>query len=91
MNDTKIVRLLSIATGSADVAVTTKKIELPASNPAVVKETILSELNRMGKSSSVIGAFKGKLYHFSHTAARGPSDSYFKSEIRYHPMAEQIA
>lgn len=85
----KIVKLLAIDTGSTELKVT--RHEIPASESQKLKDTILTSLNEMGKSSHVLISYNGKLYTAHHTAARGPSSEYFRSEVRYHPMAAQLA
>jgi hypothetical protein len=85
----KALSFLTINTGSVDLGVTKHEIANP--DPEVVKKTILDSLNSMGKSSHVLLKYNGKLYTCHHTAARGPSHNYFKSKIKYHPMAAQLA
>lgn len=85
----KIVRMLAINTGSAELKV--EKHEFPESQSDKIKETILNCLNAMGKSSHVLIKYEGKLYTCTHTAARGPSSEYFRTAVRYHPFSKQLA
>jgi hypothetical protein len=83
------VKLLAINTGGREIA--TEKHEFPAREAALIQSTILEALNRMGKSSHVLAKFGGKLYSCQHTSARGPSKTYHRAEIRYHPLAKELA
>jgi len=85
----KIVKLLAVNTGSEEIV--TEKHEFPSSESEKIKETILESLNRMGKSSHVLISYSGKLYTANHTSQRGKSRDYYRAEVRYHPMATELA
>lgn len=82
------VKLLAVDTDTEPI--TTEKLELQTDDAPALKITILDLLNKHGKNSTVVVGYRGKLYTCSHTAKRGPSDSYFRQEIVYHPMADQV-
>lgn len=83
-----MVKLIAINTGSAEIVL--ERHELPADKPDVIKDMILTSLNKMGKSSHVLIKWKDKLYTAHHMAQRGKSKDYFHSEVKYHPYAKEL-
>ena len=81
------VKVLVINTGVSPVE--TERFDLPA-DPNVTKKTILSYLNKLGKSSHALVQVGKKFYVCDHTAPRGPSKEYAKSEVRYHPFMSKL-
>lgn len=88
MEDT--VKILAIHSGVAPIQ--TFKYELPASDKQKIKDTILSELNRLGKSAHALIKYKDKFWVADHTV-QGKSDStqYHKHEVKYHPFMKELA
>jgi hypothetical protein len=86
--DTEIVKILAIDTGSEPIK--KERFDINAANPALVKNTVLSVLNRMGKNSHTLIHFHNKWFVCDHTAKRGPSSVYVKHEVHYHPFQEEL-
>jgi len=88
MEDT--VKILVIDSGVTPIK--TFKHELPASDKQKIKDTILSELNRLGKSSHALIKYKDKFWVAGHTAeGRTASTEYHKHSVRYHPFMKDLA
>ena len=68
----------------------TEKFDISSVDSALVKKTILTKLNEMGKSSHVLVKFGDRYWVANHMAPRGPSKNYTKEEIRYHPLMEEL-
>jgi hypothetical protein len=83
-----IVKLLAIDTSVEPIR--TEKLELSATNPTKLNETILRLLNTMGKSSHVLMGYHGELMTCHHVAERGPSDKFMKVKIKYHPLSSEV-
>ncbi len=85
----EVVKVLVIDTGKEPIK--TERFDLAASDPAAIRKTILTVMNRMGKNSHALIHFRKKWFVADHTAQRGPSEEYAKTEVRYHPMMEQLS
>jgi len=84
------VKILVIDSGVTPVK--TFKHELPASDKQKVKDTILSELNRLGKAAHALIKYKDKFWIADHTAeGRTASTEYHKHSVRYHPFMKDLA
>lgn len=82
------LKLLAIDTGTEPITV--EKVTLPTDDRAELKRVTLELLNKHGKNSHCLLGWKGELWMCSHTAARGPSDSYFSQKIEYHPYSDMV-
>jgi len=87
-NTTEIVKVLVIDTGKEPIV--KERLDLSSENPFTVKKTILEVMNRMGKNAHALIHFKGKWFVADHTAKRGPSDAYFRTEVHYHPYMGEL-
>jgi len=87
-NISEIVRILTIDTGHDPIRM--ERIDISSDNPAAVKTAVLEAINRFGKNASALISFRGKWFVADHTAARGPSSDYVKSEVHYHPFMENM-
>lgn len=83
-----MLRLIAIDTGTEPI--TTEKLELPTDDRDALKRTILGLLNKCGKNGHVLLGWNGELWMCSHTSKRGPSDSYYKQKVAYHPMSAEV-
>lgn len=83
-----MLRLLAIDTGTEPITV--EKVTLPTDDREALKANILKLLNKHGKNATVLIGWKGELWTCSHTAKRGPSNTYFKQKVRYHPMSDDV-
>lgn len=83
-----MLRLLAIDTGTEPITV--EKVTLPTDDREALKANILGLLNKHGKNATVLIGWKGELWTYSHTAKRGPSNTYFKQKVRYHPMSDDV-
>ena len=84
-----IIKALAINTGVEPIF--TEKFDIAAADVDLVKSTIVSKLNAMGKSSHILIKFGGHFWTLNHTAPRGPSKTYTKMKIDYHPMMKELA
>jgi hypothetical protein len=84
----EIVKILGVDTGKEPIQF--EKLEISNENPALIKKTILEMLNRMGKNAHALCKFRNKFFVCDHTAKRGPSSVYVRSEVRYHPYIEEL-
>lgn len=84
----KLVKILTVNTGCEPIK--TERFDISAVDSALVKKTILTQLNAMGKSSHVLIRFGDKYWTANHKAIRGPSKEYSKMEIDYHPMMKEL-
>jgi len=82
---TETISVLAINTATTPAVAVVHKLE-----KSTVKERMLSLLNEMGKNSHLIVKWDGKLFAIHHTAPRGPSKKYFKSQISYHPFSAML-
>ncbi len=83
-----MLRLLAIDTGTEPITV--EKLTLQTEDRDALKANILGLLNRHGKNSTVLLKWKNEYWTCSHTAARGPSSTYYKQKVRYHPMMSML-
>ena len=83
-----MLRLLAIDTGTEPITV--EKLTLQTDDRDALKANILGLLNKHGKNATVLIGWKGELWTCSHTAKRGPSNTYFKQKVRYHPMSDDV-
>jgi hypothetical protein len=84
------VKILVIDSGTTPIK--TFKHELPASDKQKVKDTILSELNRLGKAAHALIKYKDKFWIADHTAiGRTASTEYHKHSVKYHPFMKELA
>lgn len=83
-----MLKLLAIDTGTEPITI--EKVTLPTDDREALKDAILNLLNTHGKNSHVLIGWKGELWMCSHTAKRGPSNTYFKQKIKYHPMSSEV-
>ena len=84
----EIVRILTIDTGHDPIR--TEHIDVSSDNPAAIKKAVLDGINRFGKNAHALISFRGKWFVADHTAQRGPSSDYVKSEVHYHPFMEEM-
>ena len=83
-----MLKLCAIDTGTEPITV--EKVTLPTDDRDALKANILGLLNKHGKNATVLIGWKGELWTCSHTAKRGPSNTYFKQKVRYHPMSDDV-
>ena len=83
-----MLRLLAVNTDTEPIS--TEKHELPTDDRDALKRTILDLLNKCGKNGHVLLGWNGELWLCSHTAKRGPSDTYYKERIKYHPYMAEV-
>ena len=77
---------------SSEMPVKTFKHELPAADKQKIKETILEELNRLGKAAHALIKYKDKFWVADHmTEGRAASTEYHKHSVRYHPFMKELA
>jgi hypothetical protein len=82
------VKLLSINTDTEPI--TTEFFELPTEDRDALKAAILGLLNRHGKNSTVLLKWKSDYWTCSHTSKRGPSSTYYKQKVKYHPYSSMV-
>lgn len=88
MENTETIKVLIVNSGTTPIH--TEKYEF-ASNDSTAKEQILAALNRIGKAAYALIKYKGKMYTAVHTSqGNTPSAEYYKNEIKYHPLANDI-
>lgn len=87
-NTSEIVRVLIIDTGHEPLR--TERFDIASANPALTKKTIIEGINKYGKNAHALISFRGKWFVADHTAQRGPSTDYVKSEVGYHPHMEDM-
>lgn len=85
---TETVKILLVNTGVEPISTT--KLEFNQPDKATIEAAILDGINKLGKQSHALGKYKGKLFVFDHTARKGPSASYYRHEVKYHPFASQL-
>jgi hypothetical protein len=84
------VQLLVVNTGATPIH--KEKHVFTKSTDGTVKQFILDELNRLGKTAHVLAKLgSGKLFVCDHTARKGASKEYFKHEVKYHPYMKELA
>ena len=83
-----MLKLCAIDTGTEPITV--EKVTLPTDDREALKANILNLLNKHGKNAAVLIGWKGELWTCSHTAKRGPSDTYYKERIKYHPYMAEV-
>jgi len=84
------VKILIINSGVTPIQ--TFRHELPAADKQNIKDTILSELNRLGKQTHALIKFKDKFWVADHTQqGKANSQEYHKHEIKYHPFMRELA
>jgi uncharacterized protein YjcR len=90
MSDMDTVKILIINSGVAPIE--TFKHEIASVDKQKIKDTILSELNRLGKQTHALIKFKDKFWVADHTQqGKSESKEYIKHEIRYHPYMKELA
>jgi hypothetical protein len=84
------IQILVVNTGATPIH--TEKHVFTKGTECGVKEFILSELNRLGKTAHVLAKLSsGKFFVCDHTARKGASKEYFKHEVKYHPYMKELA
>lgn len=82
------IKVLVIDTGKENVA--TEKFEFPVKERELAHTTVLSVMNRMGKSSHALVKIGERYFAYDHTAKRGPSEKLKPSAISYHPFMSEL-
>lgn len=85
----EIVKILLVNTGSTPIS--TEKMEFNAVEKDTIQKAILDGINRMGKQSHALIKYQGRLFVCDHKARKGPSDGYYKHEVKYHPFAGDLS
>jgi hypothetical protein len=89
MVNTDTVKILII--DSAQTPIHTEKYELPASQPADIKNLILKSLNRLGKGTHALIKYKDDYFVADHTAqGKVESESYYRHKVKYHPYMKEL-
>jgi hypothetical protein len=83
-----MLKLLAIDTGTEPITV--EKVTLPTDDRDALKANILGLLNRHGKNSTVLLKWKSDYWTCSHTSKRGPSSTYYKQKVKYHPYSSMV-
>ena len=83
------IKVLTINTGVEPIKI--DKFELSSVDEAHVKTTLVTKLNEMGKSAHILLKFGKRYWIVNHTAARGPSKTYSKEAIDYHPYMKELS
>ena len=83
-----MLKLCAIDTGTEPITV--EKVTLPTDDRDALKANILNLLNKHGKNSMILLKWKSEYWTCSHTANRGPSSTYYKQKVRYHPMMSML-
>lgn len=89
MENTETVKILII--DSAQTPIHTEKYEFNYSESAIIRDTILSSLNRLGKATHALIKYKNEYFSASHTAqGKIESKSYYKNKVKYHPYMKEL-
>jgi hypothetical protein len=68
-----------------------EKYEFAPNESDKIKETILSSLNRLGKSTHALIKYKNDYWVADHIAqGKAVSDNYYKHKIKYHPFMKEL-
>jgi hypothetical protein len=91
MDNTKpqTLKILFVNIGSQPISL--EKVEVPLLDRESNMKVILDGLNRIGKQCHALLKIGNRLYVCDHKARKGPSDDYYRHEVKYHPYAGELA